>query len=72
MQSVVNNNPIISPEDAKNVFSIIEIIAKINGEFLGNLEERMKNWNSMTTLLADILNALVCFMFLCHVIEYCL
>ena len=35
--AVYSKTPIISPEDVKSMFSIIEVITKINREFLGTL-----------------------------------
>jgi len=42
----------------KKIFSIIEIIAKINGEFLQSLDVRMASWDPNTTKIGDLLSQL--------------
>lgn len=59
MDSVIKNDPIISAEDLKSIFSIIEIIAKINAEFLQNLDKRMEKFDAVNTQLGDLLLQLV-------------
>jgi hypothetical protein len=50
--------------DAQVIFSIIEIIAKINGEFLKTLEDKMKDWELTSTTVGDIMMPLVALAFL--------
>eukprot|EP01114_Cavostelium_apophysatum_P021653 TRINITY_DN7619_c0_g1_i1.p1 TRINITY_DN7619_c0_g1~~TRINITY_DN7619_c0_g1_i1.p1 ORF type:complete len:750 (+),score=247.47 TRINITY_DN7619_c0_g1_i1:129-2378(+) len=51
---VLKGDPILSSDEIKSIFSIIEIIARINGDFLAELQARMKTWNSANTVLGDI------------------
>jgi hypothetical protein len=59
MESVIKEEPIIPAEEVKSIFSIIEIISKINGEFLQHLEQRMRKWNVVDTNLGDTIANLV-------------
>eukprot|EP01116_Phalansterium_solitarium_P024544 TRINITY_DN9016_c0_g1_i1.p1 TRINITY_DN9016_c0_g1~~TRINITY_DN9016_c0_g1_i1.p1 ORF type:complete len:763 (+),score=251.13 TRINITY_DN9016_c0_g1_i1:108-2396(+) len=55
LHSVVEDNPIIPADDIKSIFSIIEIITKVNEEFLRGLTAVMNTWSSETTLLGDLI-----------------
>jgi len=58
LDSVVKSdkNQILTADETKALFSIIEIIAKINAEFLSNLETRVNSWNPYKTKIGDLLS----------------
>eukprot|EP01119_Soliformovum_irregulare_P013253 TRINITY_DN3515_c0_g1_i1.p1 TRINITY_DN3515_c0_g1~~TRINITY_DN3515_c0_g1_i1.p1 ORF type:complete len:730 (-),score=250.69 TRINITY_DN3515_c0_g1_i1:71-2260(-) len=58
MDSVLANNPIIPDDDVKALFSIIEIIAKINAQFFKELDALMAKFDSNDTLLGPPLLSL--------------
>lgn len=60
LNSVIKEeDPIIPSEEIKNIFSIIEIIAKLNGDFLNQFKKKMENFSATYTLLSDIFDDLV-------------
>eukprot|EP00005_Dracoamoeba_jomungandri_P006538 CAMPEP_0174275202 /NCGR_PEP_ID=MMETSP0439-20130205/59698_1 /TAXON_ID=0 /ORGANISM="Stereomyxa ramosa, Strain Chinc5" /LENGTH=1210 /DNA_ID=CAMNT_0015367285 /DNA_START=30 /DNA_END=3662 /DNA_ORIENTATION=+ len=44
-KAVADGSPILSEPEIRTIFSTIEIIVTINGEFLEGLKERMENWH---------------------------
>lgn len=55
MDSIIKDDPIISGDNMKAIFSIIEIICKVNREFLVALEAKIKSYNLQETLIGDLL-----------------
>ncbi len=54
MEAAVKSDPIIPTDHIKVLFSIIEIIYKLNDEFLLELQYRMSTWDPFTTCVGDI------------------
>lgn len=61
--SVVKSSqePIIPAEDVRSIFSILEIIAKVNSAFLVDLDSRMRTWDHFTTTVGDLIEKFVSF-----------
>lgn len=57
--AVLKNQPIISSEEIKTLFSIMEPISKINGEFLVQLRVIVDNWSEKSEELATLLTSFV-------------
>jgi hypothetical protein len=57
--AVVKSEPIIPPEDIKVLFSIIEIIYKVNSEFFADLQARMVPFDPWTTCVGDLMEKFV-------------
>jgi len=53
--AVIKNQPIISGEDIRSLFSIIEPISKVNAEFLGHLRTIVGDWGGQGDTLADLI-----------------
>lgn len=55
----IKGQEIISADDVKGIFGIVEVIAKQNSNFLKELGEKMSAWDQSTTLIGDLcLNSL--------------
>jgi hypothetical protein len=56
----LEEKPIISRDDIRNIFGDVEVVLNVNSELLRSLEPRVKNWGPRQCL-GDIFVAIVCF-----------